>query len=179
MTPEQSAQIKEVYKILSPYMYKLDDKFYDTIVSNIKSSPFGKIKNAIMDRMYEEILDLKNGRGTLHDVFKTTERRCAVAGEQFANLAGQPVQFNDAGFETNGRDGLDYARRAILQKQPGFADLKLIAPDVNDPQTKKIYQKVSTEAAKLSFAQADNYEFDKPRTQADIDRFQKIYRKFT
>jgi len=192
MTPEQSAQIKEVYKILGPYMYKLDDKFYDTIVNNLKSSPLGKIKNSIMDQMYEEILDLKNDRGILHDVFKTADRRCVVAGEQFANLAGQPVQFNDAGFETNVGSGsedpedtqtfgnsLDYVRRAILQKEPGFADLKLIAPDVNDPQTKKIYQKVSTEAAKLSFNQAHNYEFDKPRTDADIKRFNKLYRKFT
>jgi len=185
MSPEQYQQVKAVYEILNPYMYKLDDKFFDIVVSNLKSSPLGQLKNPILDQMYKEILDLKNHRGSLFSIFNTAVVRCRVAGELFANRAGQPVQFNDKGdvisgqvTDTDNYKSMDYIRRQIIRKQPGYADLKLIAPDLNDPQTKKIYQQVSAEASKLSFAQAENYKFDKERTQADIERFEKIYRSF-
>ena len=185
MSPEQYQQVKAVYEILNPYMYKLDDKFFDIAVSNLKSSPLGQLKNAILDQMYKEILDLKNHRGSLFSIFKTAISRSMVAGELFANQAGQPLQFNDKGDVISGQitksdnhTSMDYIRRQIIRKQPGYADLKLIAPDLSDPQTKKIYQQVSTEASKLSFDQAENYKFDKERTQTDIDRFEKIYKSF-
>ncbi len=181
--------VKSVYEILSPYMYDLDENLYDAIVSNLRSSPLGKLNNAILNKMFDEILELKQSRGSLHGIFKTTSSRCLVAGELFANQAGQPVQFDDQGKKiTNARpksddenqlhSSLDYIRRLIIQKAPGYQDLKLIAPDLNDPKTKKVYVDISKQVADMSFTEADNYEFDRDRTQADIERFDDLYRSF-
>jgi hypothetical protein len=170
-------------------MYDLDENLYDAIVSNLRSSPLGKLNNAILNKMFDEILELKQSRGSLHGIFKTTSSRCLVAGELFANQAGQPVQFDDQGKKiTNARpksddenqlhSSLDYIRRLIIQKAPGYQDLKLIAPDLNDPKTKKVYVDISKQVADMSFTEADNYEFDRDRTQADIERFDDLYRSF-
>lgn len=181
-------KVKAVYEILSPYMYALDDNLYDTVVNNLKVSPLGKLNNAILSNMYDEILDLKQGSGSMHNIFKTAVARCEVAGELFANQAGQPVQFNNKGGvknissvsddEDREHQSLDYIRVNILQKAPGFQDLPLIAPDLNDPKTKKAYVDISKKVADMSYDQADNYQFDKPRTQADLERFDKLYRSF-
>lgn len=176
--------VKAVYEILSPYMFDLDEKFFDTVVSNLKSSPLGKLNNAIMNTMYDDILNLKQGQGNLKHIFKTASERCLVAGEMFANQAGQPVQFDDNGNVSNSKTGetshydLDYVRRNILKKAPGYQDLPLVAPDLNDPNTKKVYVDISKTVAGMSFDQAVNYKYDKKRTQADLDRFDDLYKSF-
>ena len=179
--------LKAVYDILDPYMYDVQDDFYTAIVDNLRSSPLGQTNNPILEQMFKELGDLKNN-GTLAGVFRLAEERCRIAGEQFALQAGQPVQLDDKGFVSNETprpeiedaqgNTLDYIRRGIIQNSKTLKKLPLIAPDLTDSNTKKIYLDISNNVAGMDPNDVMNFEFSKPKTQRDIDKWEELYRSF-
>lgn len=191
-------KVGAVYDILEPYMYDVADEYYDAVVNNLRSSELGQLSNPILDQMFSQLEQLKtNRRSNLRRIFVLARNRFEIAAEQFALQAGLPVQFDANGFVNNttkrpdadvdakgvpvdysGPDLMDFSRREMIQKEPGYRELPLVAPDLNDPNTTKIYQTVSTSVAEMSETDVNSYQFDRPRKDSDLKRWTELMRKY-